>query len=116
MPRNQTQEAAGPAEVAPKEEKKALEFKPYAGSESLPKYEIISRGVPTKGIPPRIKYGEPRFIVARGERNTFKVLAFYASPRGIVRKVWGVLKPTAQRPKDQAILAKLKAAQIPGAF
>lgn len=89
------------------------DFKPYTGADSLPPFTVIEKG--KDGKPPRITYGEPRFTCTRGERKTIKVLAYFSSPRGVMRKVWGVLKMTENRPRDRAIMAKLKAAGVPGA-
>lgn len=100
-----------PVSDAPRAERK--EFVAYAGKESLPDYKVIT---PAKnGKTAVIEYGEPRFVVHPGERKTKKVIAYYKSPHGVLRKVWAVLKPTSLRPKDQAILARLKACNIPGA-
>lgn len=93
---------------------KREDFKPYTGRDSLAPFKVLEKG--KDGKPDRIEYGEPGFVVHRGERKTFKVLAYYASPRGVMRKVWGVLKPTNLRPRDQKIMARLKASRIPGAM
>lgn len=103
--------AAEAVETGPRSKRE--EFIPYTGKESLQPYEVIQKA--KEGALPLIKYGEPSFSVHRGERKTFKVMAYYASPRGVLRKVWAVLKPTSLRPKDVSIMARLRASGIPGA-
>lgn len=103
--------AAKALETGPRSKRE--EFTPYTGKESLAPYEVIQKA--KDGALPLIKYGEPSFSVARGDRKTFKVMAYYASPRGVLRKVWAVLKPTALRPKDVSIMARLKACGVQGA-
>jgi hypothetical protein len=91
-------------------------FIPYTGKESLPPYKVLSKGHPEKGIPDRIEYGEPRFVAVKGERKTLKVLAFYASPRGVIRKLYSVVKYDSKNQKARALIASLKECGIPGAF
>ena len=99
-----------PVESDAEPQKKESRFMPYQGRESLPPFELIEKG--KDGRADRIKYGAPRFAMHRGERGTVKVLAYFRSPRGVVRKVYAVLKPTTNRPKDAALLKELKAAGI----
>ncbi len=114
MPK-QRKEAEGSV-AAEEQPRKKVEFLPYQGPDSLPAYKELTKGRPEKGIPPKIQYGDPRFSVARSGANVYKVIAFYASPRGVQRRVWATLKPSNKRPKDQSTLERLKAAGIQGAF
>lgn len=112
MPKKTTEQVKDPVtDGGPRAQRS--EFTPYTGKESLAPYETILKG--KDGSLPMIKYGEPSFSVQRGERKTFKVMAYYASPRGVIRKVWAVLKPTSLRPKDVSILARMRECGVPGA-
>jgi hypothetical protein len=97
-------------------EQKKVKYLPYTGKESLPPFRIIQKGDPARGIHDRFEYGEPRFAVARGERKTLKVIAFFRRPGGVVRKLYAVIKAETKNPKQRELLQKLKAAGIPGAF
>lgn len=99
---------------------KVESIKAYTGKDDLPKYEVIGKVKSERGVAIRVKYGEPRYICHRAERGVVKVMAYYKSPRGVIRKIVASLKLTskspAKREADKALLAKLKAAKIPGAF
>lgn len=98
------------------EKTKKFEYLPYTGKESLPPFRIIQKGDPERGIKDRFELGEPRFAIARGERKTLKVLAFFRRPGGVVRKLYAVIKVGTKNPKQRELLQKLKNARVPGSF
>lgn len=106
--------AAAPVEPT-KKEKAPLKFLPYEGKDKLPAYKVVGAAKDGKKAP--IQAGEPRFILARGDRKTFKLIGIYRTQNGINRRLYAVLKPSLKnRPNDKALFDKLKAAGIPGAY
>ena len=116
MPRWPKQEEKASTVVVPEKTERGGRFLPYEGKDSLPAYTVTSKGDDKRGKMPSIKKAPSRFSVARVGANVYKVLTYYRTPRGVVRRLWKVLKISQKRPKDAALLRELKDCGIPGAF
>lgn len=102
-------------QVAPVKKSMTQEFIPYTGKEDLPPYRVTS--TKKDGKKTSVALSDARFILARGERKSFKLIGIFRSQRGVIRKLYTVIRPTLKnRPNDKALFEKLKAAKIPGAF
>lgn len=110
----QTQEVGSAVEGETSVPKK-YKFLPYIDKSSLPDYKVLVGGNEERGTPPVVRLAEPCLAIMMVDRNLFKVLAYFKSPRGVVRKLWKILRLNKKHPRDYSIMKQLRAAGIPGA-